>query len=267
MNNKNFIEKTLDFAKTVTTHVGRKIVVYNEITSTNDKAKELAQTGADEGTIVIARTQEKGRGRFDRVWYSPIGGIYLSVIVKPQIPAEKTTLLSLIGALAVAKTITSNYNLRAMIKWPNDVRIKGKKVAGILLESEIDRNQIRYVILGIGINLNIDVNRFPRTLKHAATSLSQEFERPVDYHQFLGDLLSRLDSYYTMVINEEFETILREWKERSDTLGRKIRVVTLTEEIMGEACDVDESGFLVVHTEADEYRTITAGDCLYCDER
>ena len=265
MIDNTFIEKTLDFSNNIDIDLVKKIIVFDEISSTNIKAKELARNGEEEGTVVIARIQKEGRGRFDRIWESPEGGVYLSVILRPDVSPDKTSLLPLIAALAVSKTI-NYFDLSSTIKWPNDVRIHGKKVAGILLESEVDGTQICYVVLGIGVNLNIDIGQFPRKLKNVTTSISQELDTAVDYQRFLEKLLSILDLYYTMFLNRDFDTILREWREQSDTLGRKVRIATSSDEITGEAYDVNQCGFLIVVTDSGEHKKITSGDCIYFDE-
>ena len=265
MNEHTFKEKILVFSKSINIDLIKKFVVFDEISSTNIKAKELAQDDGAEGTVVIARMQKSGRGRFDRVWESPDGGLYLSIILKPDVPPDKTTLLPLVAALAVSTTIRK-YGLSAAIKWPNDVRVNKKKIAGILLESEVIENRLCYVILGIGVNLNIDVNLFSKELKDAVTSLSHELHVTVDYHKFLEDMLSALDIYYTMFINGEFDCIIFEWKKRSDTIDRRVKIVTSSDEILGKAYDVDKSGFLLVITDSGEHRKIMSGDCLYFDE-
>ncbi len=265
MNEHTFKEKILVFSKSINIDLIKKFVVFDEISSTNIKAKELAQDDGAEGTVVIARMQKSGRGRFDRVWESPDGGLYLSIILKPDVSPDKTTLLPLVAALAVSTTIRK-YGLSAAIKWPNDVRVNKKKIAGILLESDVYKNQLRHVILGIGVNLNIDVNLFSKELKDAVTSLSHELHVTVDYHKFLEDMLSALDIYYTMFINGEFDCIIFEWKKRSDTIDRRVKIVTSSDEILGKAYDVDKSGFLLVITDSGEHKKIMSGDCLYFSE-
>jgi len=242
----------------------KKAIMFDEVSSTNSKARELALKGEDEGTIVVAKKQNKGRGRFDRVWFSPEGGLYLSVILRPNIPPDKTTLFPLIAALAVSKTI-NYFGLSSKIKWPNDVRINNRKVAGILLESETDENQLKFLVLGIGVNLNIDIEQFPKELKEISTSLSQELNKNVNYQDFLDKLTSFLAMYYKMFLNKDFDKILEEWRKLSDTIGRKVRIVTSSGEIIGKVTDVDESGFLIVITISGEHKKIMSGDCLYLD--
>ena len=243
----------------------KKIILFDELPSTNSKAKELARNGGEEGTVIIAKVQKKGRGRFEREWESPEGGLYLSVILRPEMSPDKATLLPLVASLAVFDAIKS-YGLSAKIKWPNDIRVNRKKIAGILLESEAVRNRLEYAVLGVGINLNTDINSFSRELKDDVTSLAQELDIVVDYQQFLEKLLSAIETRYSTFSNGDFNTILGEWKRHSDTIGRKVKIITSTDEIIGKAYDVDQSGFLIIATDSDEHKIITSGDCIYFDE-
>jgi len=265
MNSDDFIEKTLDLSKNIDVDLVKKFVVFNEISSTNSKAKELAQCGEAEGTVVIAQMQKSGRGRFDRIWESPEGGLYLSIILKPDVSPDKTTLLPLVAALAVSTTIR-DYDLSVSIKWPNDVRINSKKVAGILLESDINSEKINYVIIGIGVNLNSTIDQFPTDLKKTSTSVFNELACHVDYHKFLVDLLSNFERYYSLFIQGGYDSIISEWKKASDTLGKQVKIVTSSSDIVGMATDIDNSGFLLVKTESGEQKKIMSGDCVYCNE-
>lgn len=265
MNGNTYVENTTDFCRNLGVDLVKNIFVFDELSSTNIKAKELARHGEQEGTIVISRTQTKGRGRFDRKWESPEGGLYFSVILRPQVKSDKTTLLSLVAALSVCETIIALNRLSAAIKWPNDVRINGKKVAGILLESEADGNKIDFVILGIGVNLNTDVTQLSPELKSTSTSIAHEFNQSVDYYEFLKHLFLTLDKHYSIFLNQDINSILSEWKKHSDTLGRNVRVVTPSDETVGKAFDIDESGFLIIETDLGVHKKITSGDCFYIE--
>jgi len=248
---------TLDFVK--------KPVVFDELDSTNLTAKALAKAGAEEGTVVIARTQSHGRGRFDRIWQSPLGGIYLSLVLRPSVPIQQASLLSFMTALVVAKTVRS-YGPQAMIKWPNDVRVKGRKIAGILLESEGDGSKVDYVVVGVGINLSIDLKNLSSALQGKSTSLLNELPCPVDYYDFLKTFFRTFEHFYTVFQGQRYEEILTEWKAWSDTLGKRVKVKTMTGTLQGTAYDVDHSGFLLLRTEKGDTKKILSGDCLYFDE-
>jgi len=265
MNSNTYVENTTDFCRNLNIDLVKNVFVFDELSSTNIKAKELARHGEQEGTIVISRVQTKGRGRFDRKWESPDGGLYFSVIFRPQVKSDKTTLLSLVAALSICETINSIYAISSTIKWPNDVRINGKKVAGILLESESDGNKLDFVILGMGINLNTHIDQLSPELKSTSTSIVNELKQSVDHHEFLRYLLLTLNKYYTVFLNHDINSILSEWKKHSDALGRNVKIVTSSDEIVGKALDIDESGFLIVVTDSGEHKKVTSGDCFYIE--
>jgi len=265
MKERAFVKKTREFSKKLPIDIVKNLLVFDELDSTNSTAKDLAHDGAEEGTIVIARTQNQGRGRFDRIWQSPEGGVYLSFILRPRISAEKTSLLPFVAALALTKTIES-YGLCATIKWPNDVRVNGKKIAGILLESEVIGDTINYVVVGIGMNLNIDMTHLSADIQPRSTSMIHELGSPVDYHEFLQTFFIQFGSFYKLFVEQQYDRIIDEWKNHTDTLGKTIRVQTSTETLQGIASDIDQSGFLLLRTERGETKKIMSGDCLYFDE-
>jgi BirA family biotin operon repressor/biotin-[acetyl-CoA-carboxylase] ligase len=265
MKERAFVKKTREFSKRLHIDVVKNLLVFDELDSTNITAKELALAGAEEGTVVLARTQNQGRGRFDRIWQSPEGGIYLSFILRPKVSAEKTSLLPFVAALALTKTIDS-YGLHATIKWPNDVRVNGKKIAGILLESEVIGHSSNYVVVGIGMNLNINITHFSTDIRPKSTSMSYELGSAVDYHGFLRIFFIQFGSFYKLFLEQQYNRIIDEWKTYTDTLGKTIRVETSTETLQGIASDIDQSGFLLLRTEQGEIKKIMSGDCLYFDE-
>lgn len=265
MHKKSFEAKSTEFAKNLAVDFVKKLLVFKNLDSTNRTARDLAHAGADEGTVILAQTQSKGRGRFDRVWQSPEGGVYVSLILRPCISPEKVSVLPIGVALVVAKTVES-YGLHPTIKWPNDVRINRKKIAGILLESEIKRNTINYVIVGIGINLNVDSSNLSSDIRLHSTSMKSEIGTVVDYYEFLRRFFRQFEDFYHRFTEQQYDQIIQEWKSYSDTLGKKIRIQTTTESIQGTAFDVDPSGFLLLRTEKGDTKKILSGDCLYFDE-
>jgi BirA family biotin operon repressor/biotin-[acetyl-CoA-carboxylase] ligase len=265
MNKNEFVSTTLDFLRTRHYQFLKHFFVVSTLSSTNEKAKHLAQTSLQEGIVVIAQRQEHGRGRYKRSWFSPTGGLYLSVVLTPKQVLDKSTLLPLLGALVIRKSLEF-YGLTAVIKWPNDVLLRGKKISGILLESESFKGNIPFVILGIGINLNFSVSCLPKDLQSTVTSVEQELGSSVDYLQFLDSILSNLDSYYDHFLKKNFDYILNEWKKYSDTLGRHVKMNTPSEEIVGTAVGIDDNGFLKIVTETQEIKTINTADCFYIDK-
>lgn len=265
MDKKSFIEKSSEFSKNLAVGFVKKLLVFQNLDSTNLTAKDLARGGAEEGTVILAQTQRKGRGRFDRSWQSPEGGVYLSLILRPHIVPEKVSLLPIGAALVVAKTIES-YGLHPTIKWPNDVRVNGKKIAGILLESEINGNTLTYVIVGIGVNVNIDSRLLSDDIRLRSTSLKTEIGATVEYFEFLGRFFREFDEFYHRFMKQQYDKIIEEWKSYSDTLGKVIRIQTSVSSIQGTAIAVDQSGFLLLRTEKGDIQKILSGDCLYFDE-
>jgi BirA family transcriptional regulator, biotin operon repressor / biotin---[acetyl-CoA-carboxylase] ligase len=260
-----FVKKTEEFSRKLESDFVKQLIVFDELDSTNITAKELAQKGAEEGTVVIAQTQTQGRGRFDRIWQSPEGGVYLSIILRPTAPAEKTSLLPFVAALAVSTTLES-YGVHATIKWPNDVRVKGKKIAGILLESEANGQTVNYVVIGVGVNLNIDVAVLSSDLQTCSTSMLSEVGCPVDVYEFLQKFFLQCDFYYNLFKEKQYDSLINQWKNKTDTLGRLIRVQTSSGTIQGTAHDIDPSGFLLLKTKTGEIKKIMSGDCLYFNE-
>ncbi len=263
MNESAFVKRTTALLKTL--DFVKKPYVYDVVDSTNATARDLAERGAPEGTVVIAQTQLKGRGRFERSWESPEGGLYLSLILRPNIPPEKTSLLPLVTALAVAKTIRS-YGVFATIKWPNDVRVDGRKIAGILLESEGRGQKLEYVVVGIGVNLSVDLKELSVETQKKSASLNLELRKFIDFDEFLGVFICALEQIYKDFQERRYSSLIGEWKSLSDTLGKAVRVKTMTGDLEGPAVDIDSSGFLLLRTSTGETKKILSGDCLYFDE-
>jgi len=265
MKRSSFIEKTIAITEELQSTFFKKFFVYDALPSTNATAKELAQKGEPEGTVIISRTQTQGRGRFDRTWQSPDGGLYVSVILRPTVPLQRITLLPLIASLSVATAIDS-YGLKTSIKWPNDVRVHQRKIAGILLESEGTSTNLEYGILGIGINVNISQDDFPSDMRCFATSLSNECKKSIDMYSFQKSLFYSINKYYTEFLQDKDVQLMNKWKQKTDTLGKTVEIHTSKEIIIGKACDVDSSGFLIVQTKPNQFRKIMSGDCKYLKE-
>jgi len=265
MNESVFVKKTMDFSKKFCCRFIKKIYAFDELASTNLTAKELALHGSEEGTIVIAQTQRQGRGRFDRTWQSPKGGVYLSIILRPRTPIEKTSLLPFVAALAVTKAVLS-YGIPARIKWPNDVLVHGKKIAGILLESETSGITVPYVVVGIGINLNTPLSKLDVDIRKRSTSLRKEHGASIKYYEFLDTLFQHFDRCYQLFSAGNFEQIIDEWKQHSDTLGKTIRVQTTKDMVQGTAIAIDQSGFLLIKTKEGNLIRVVSGDCIDFDD-
>ncbi len=247
-----------------TKRLGRTIHHFQSLDSTNTKAYELALKGAEEGEIVIAESQEKGKGRLGRSWFSPpFLNLYLSLILRPPIPPQQASLMTLMAAVATAKAIGTGLGLKPSIKWPNDILLEGRKVAGLLNEIRSETDRIHFMILGIGVNLNVDEETFPEEIRPSATSIKRETGCPVSRKAFLADLLWELEVGYELFLKEGGEPILKAWKEQAQIEGKMVRVNFLGETISGMALDVDTDGALLLRLENGKERRIVAGDVAY----
>ncbi|MDD4802871.1 MAG: biotin--[acetyl-CoA-carboxylase] ligase [Syntrophomonas sp.] len=242
--------------------LGRKdYFYYQQIDSTNNQARHLAAQGYPEGTLVIAEMQTEGRGRRGRTWYSPSGqGIYLSVILRPALPLKDISRVSLVTAVAVAETIKTEYNVSPCIKWPNDILINNRKIAGILSEAVTDMDGIEYIVAGIGLNINNSVQDFPSDFPIAATSARAEFDRYASRIQVLQTLLQHLEEHYFNLLNGCFAPTLERFKDMSMVIGQKLRLDTINGFITGQAIDIDENGFLLVCDHSGSIHTIMSGE-------
>lgn len=220
----------------------------------------MAKEGADEGTVVVVREQNRGRGRLGRVWLSPLGGLWFSIILRPEVDLMEAPKVTLLAAVAVAKALCELYNLNASIKWPNDILIGGKKVAGILTEASAEGRKLAFIILGIGINANVDVASFPDNLLMPATSLTAELAREVDLPLLLQACLKHLEVEYVLFKERRFAEVLEHWRELSAVLGKKVKVISPSETLVGRASDIDQSGALILQLDSGEKRVIQAGD-------
>jgi BirA family biotin operon repressor/biotin-[acetyl-CoA-carboxylase] ligase len=244
-----------------TKRLGRKIFFSHEIGSTNSWAKELALLGAEEGTVAIAETQTAGRGRLDRLWVSPKGGLYFSVIFRPELKPTQATKLVFVAGLAVAEALHELYGLKTETKWPNDVLVNGRKVCGILAEMNTTDDSVNFVVVGVGINANFDKkSALPQELWETTTSLESELDKKVQLDELFRAVVERLECIYEIFLKEGFAPVLREWKKHAGFLGRKVKVISDVEELVGLALDVEDDGALTIKLENGTVKRILAGD-------
>ena len=241
---------------------GRKeYLYYQEIDSTNSQAKALASKGYPEGTLVVADMQTAGRGRRGRSWYSPGSqGIYMSIILRPVLPLKEISRISLLVAVAVAETLAEELNLPACIKWPNDILIDNKKIAGILSEVVTDMDGIEYIVVGIGLNINNQPQDFPSDFRTPATSAMAEDRCLVSRVKVLQGLLARLESHYLDLLAGRFAGTLEKGKSLSVVIGQELKLDTINGVLQGQAVDIDDHGFLLLRDQSGIIHTIMSGE-------
>jgi BirA family biotin operon repressor/biotin-[acetyl-CoA-carboxylase] ligase len=214
-----------------------------------------------EGIVVFAESQTKGRGRLGRKWISPAHkGLWFSILLRPDLRPQETTQLTVASATALRRAIQSETELKPEIKWPNDILIGGKKVAGILTELSAELDKVRYIILGIGIDVNLDANEFPAELKKIATSLKIEAGETISRAELAVAILRELDFDYARICAGKFPAVADEWESGCATIGRNVTVHVGDRKIRGCAESLDDDGALLVRTEHGHLERIIGGD-------
>ncbi len=244
-----------------TEHIGKRIYTLFQASSTNEVAFRLALKGAGEGVVVLAESQTKGKGRMGRPWESPTGlNIYLSLILRPKIVPSKTPLITLMAAVACAEAIDEVTGLLPAIKWPNDLLLKRKKLGGILTEADMELDRINFLVVGIGINVNMTRTLFPPSIKNTATSLQEVLGREIPRIALIQAILRHLEQWYKRLGQGRGEEIRRRWKELALVEGQEIEVTSLGEVVRGTALDIDEDGALLIQTDNTTIKRVVAGD-------
>jgi BirA family transcriptional regulator, biotin operon repressor / biotin---[acetyl-CoA-carboxylase] ligase len=241
--------------------IGRVLEVLPEIGSTNDRAMAAGQGGAAEGLCVVANRQMAGRGRLGRPWVSPPDvGLYTSILLRPKGPVSSLPLLTLVAGLAVTDAIHEVAALAPRLKWPNDVVLDGRKVAGILTELATSGSSVNYAVVGIGVNVNHGEDDLPPELRAGATSLFQHCGRRIARGMLAAAIYNALEGWYALFCEDRRETILEAGRLRSATLGRPVEVLAGTEAWRGQAVDMDPDGALLVRDASGALRRVVAGD-------
>jgi BirA family biotin operon repressor/biotin-[acetyl-CoA-carboxylase] ligase len=244
----------------------RRIEWRAEVDSTQRLARDLARAGAPEGTAVVAERQTAGRGRLGRQWHSPAGvNLYCSVILRPRLAPAAVPRLALVAGVAVAVAVEETAGRRPAIKWPNDVLLDGRKVAGVLTEMDAEVERVAHVIAGIGVNLNAPRTAFPPDLRAKATSLRLATGRPVDRAAFTGRLLAALEARYDRFVSEGFASVRAEWESYSCLTGAEVCVAAPEGEQRGRALGLDADGALRLRTAAGAEVRIVAGEVTVRD--
>lgn len=244
-----------------TKFIGRKIIHFNDIDSTNSKAKELASLGAEDGTVIIAEEQTMGKGRLGRNFISPWGkGIWMSIILKPDISPLNVSMVTQIAAAAINEAL-KEMQIETLIKWPNDILLNKKKLCGILTEMSAELTKVNFIVMGIGINVNVEEDDFTEEVKETATSIKIETGKSVDRKEIVSRILNNFEELYEdFVEREDIERTIDICRENSILMGREIRVIKRGVSINAKVLDIDNKGQLVVQYEDGKVENLISGE-------
>lgn len=241
--------------------IGNRIDFFTDLPTTNGKAKELALAGCPEGTVVVAESQSGGKGRMDRVWFSPESrGLWFTVVLRPQVNLVETPQSTMVVAVAVALAIHENTGVAVDIKWPNDLLVEGKKICGILVELNAEMDRVNFMVAGIGLNVNIDHGEFPSELSDMATSLKIAAGHHIPRVPLLRAILQSFEVWYQRWLQDGFAPVLNMWRELCVTLDCPVTVHNIKESYIGHAIDVDETGALLVKLPDSTVQRLVAGE-------
>ncbi len=233
-----------------------KIIYYAELTSTMDAAKHLARKGCPDFTTVIAGRQKNGRGRLNRQWLSEKGGLYFTMVLRPDLPPVLSFRVGLLASVTLARILNEIFGIDVRVKWPNDLLVDERKICGILSELEAEVDQVAFINIGIGLNVNND----PSPIEPAATSLKNILGRKVSIKEIL---VRYLDLFEAQMQTPAYDEVIEQWKQFTVTLNRDVRVVTTHEVLTGKAIDIDDTGALVLKCSDGSLQTIRYGDCFH----
>ncbi len=243
---------------------GRAVHFHQQLKSTQETAKNLALKGAPEGTVVVAEYQEAGRGRRGRSWFGQPGkGILFSLILRPALPPQKAAVITLMAGVGAARGIQAAYPIRCRLKWPNDLLIGEKKLGGILTEMSSEADQIHYLVLGIGLNANLEAESFPPEISGQATSLLMELGQKVDRVLLFRRVLEELETEYQLLLNQGPSAVIEHWRGLSGTIGKEVEIQNPEGTLRGRTKDVDEEGALLLEQAGGQVLRITTGDVVH----
>jgi len=244
-----------------TKFIGKKIHYFDYLTSTMDLAMQLGIEGAVSGTLVLAESQSKGRGRLGRDWFSPkYKGIYLSLILRPEILPAACPILTLMSAVSICEALKDAVDVDVQIKWPNDLLMHNKKVAGILTEMNAEVDKVNFVVIGLGLNVNND----KKSLIAGATSLKEQQGVEINRVVLLQEILCKLESNYYLLENKGSSEIINKWRNFAVTLGMRVKVDYQNKRIEGQATDIDSDGALLIRKDSGVIQKISSGDVTAC---
>jgi len=246
--------------------IGQQAYYFDTIDSTQNQALKMADDTSHNGSVIVASKQTGGRGRDGRKWISPKGGIWISIILQPKFDISITTLFPIASALALSIAIEKTFSIQPELKWPNDLTIKGKKVAGMLVDVSLESNRIENLVLGVGINFDVNVKQIEKSLKgtsnfYGVATLNEQ-KKKVKPIQLVQTFLVELEKIYKLLNTKQTKRIIFEWTSRSSTIGKNVELNTVDTKIKGKAIRIDEDGALVILENSKEHRII-AGDIIH----
>ncbi len=243
--------------------IGQDMYIFKEVMSTNTIAKFLSSNGAENGTVIISEKQSNAKGRLGKAWESPLGGIWLSIILNPKVDHSKIPMLTLTTGVADARTFEKIGVENAEIKWPNDLMINDKKVSGILIEAIAKFNTIEQVIIGVGIDANLDVTALPEEIQSGTTSLDIELGKKVDENEIIRIFLEEFEKIGTVFNDGGYEDILKEWRKRSYSIGKIVEVKQpFSESFDAYILGISREGALVVEKIDGSLEKVISGECI-----
>ena len=232
------------------------ILYYPEVSSTMDTAKELARKDCPDFTVVVAGRQTRGRGRLKRQWLSDDGGLYFTMVLRPDIPVLLSSRVNFLASLTLARVLRELFQIDAAVKWPNDILVDGHKISGMLSELEAETDRVLFISIGMGINVNND----PSGAEPAASSLKKITGREISKKMLLGRFLAEFEE---RLKRADFENVISEWKRYTVTLNRRVKIVTHKEVSEGLAVDVEQDGALILELADGTRKKIVYGDCFH----
>ena len=246
-----------------TKFLGKRVYYFDSIDSTQNFAMKIASNDKENGTVIISKKQTMGRGRMKRKWKSPTGGIWMSIIIHPKFDVSYTTLVPIATSLALCMAIEKILKIKPELKWPNDVTLKGKKVAGVLVDTSIISNEIENVVLGIGINFKIKPHELASTIKktpnfYGVTTLVKKNEKALPLVQ---QFLYELENVFQLINSRRIKKIKSEWTKRSSTIGRNVSIITSEGNVNGKAVKIDSDGALII-SKGKKTEKILVGDII-----
>ena len=246
-----------------TKYIGKNLYIFKEVNSTNTVAKFLAMNNVENGTVVISEKQTAAKGRSGKPWESPLGGVWLSIILNPNVDYSKLPLITLATGVAVAKTIERTGIKNTEIKWPNDVMIHDKKVSGILTEAVSKFNTIENIIIGVGIDANIDIDDFPDELQNGTTTIKDELGRKENENVLIRIFLEEFEKINEEINNNGFEKILKEWRKHSYSIGKIVEVrEPFNKYYDGYVVGISKDGALIVEKIDGTLEKVISGECI-----